>query len=210
MESRRHLGFSLTEVLIVIVIIALLAALIFPVITNAKSKSLEVPCTTNLRQFHVAWAMYMEANNDRMPLGIEGMAVTTRMDSNVLRCPADRYGGVSKYSTKLLAKPVSYYYLPNSDDFRDALEIADANFGIAYCVLHGRLVKPIDEFDAVRDTTGLVLRLRRDGSIQHAKVGNLCSPNTPNGRLRGRQRWSLLTDVKCVEPFCDGLTEPCE
>ena len=203
-------GLTLTEILVVVAIIALVAALLFPVFTSARRKSKEVPCTSNLRQFQMAVAMYMAGNNDVMPAKIDELLDASTGLSSIIQCPADGTTGANIFATERLSRKISYFYIRNHPGFRSAIEQADPNHGIAYCVVHGQHLETLGDFVPDRDTTGLVLRLRRDGSVQRAHVGRWCSAITKNGRLEGRQHWSLLSDIKCVEPYCDGLTEPCQ
>jgi len=58
-------GFSLIELLVVIVIIAILAALLLPAIAMVKSASKGAHCTGNLRQVGIATATYAEDNEGR-------------------------------------------------------------------------------------------------------------------------------------------------
>jgi prepilin-type N-terminal cleavage/methylation domain-containing protein/prepilin-type processing-associated H-X9-DG protein len=60
-------GFTLIELLVVIVIIALLAGLLLPVLSNAKSKAQGIYCLNNLKQLQLAWWMYADDNNDKLP-----------------------------------------------------------------------------------------------------------------------------------------------
>ncbi len=207
---KRTQAFSLTEVLVVLVIIALLAAIIFPIFQNAKRKSMEAPCAANLRQIAVATTQYMQDNDDRLPSNFTELAASVPNIAAVLRCPSEKTTGANTSESKRMGKAVSYFYVFNNPEFRRVLLEADPNHGIAYCVLHGEASATLGEdFDALRDTTGLVLRLRRDGSIQHAKVGHMCGPATAMGQMQGRSYWGLVSDTKCVEPFCFGLTQPC-
>jgi prepilin-type N-terminal cleavage/methylation domain-containing protein len=57
-------GFTLTELLAVIAIIALLAALLLPVLSHAKTSASKATCSSNLRQIDLAVAMYVDDHAD--------------------------------------------------------------------------------------------------------------------------------------------------
>lgn len=65
--TRNRSGFTLIELLVVIAIIAILAAILFPILTNAKRRGADVKCISNLRQIGGAMSLYLQDNGDRYP-----------------------------------------------------------------------------------------------------------------------------------------------
>ena len=68
--SVRGRGFTLIELLTVITIIAVLAAILLPALSKARERSLSIFCLNNTRQLTLAWLLYGEDHEGRMPYNL--------------------------------------------------------------------------------------------------------------------------------------------
>jgi len=66
-EKSPSAGFTLVEMLVVIAIIAILAAILLPVLARSKLKATQANCLGNLHQLGLAWPMYCGDNLDKLP-----------------------------------------------------------------------------------------------------------------------------------------------
>jgi prepilin-type N-terminal cleavage/methylation domain-containing protein len=66
-------AFTLIELLVVVAIIAILAALLLPVLNKGKLKARGVQCMSNHRQLTLAWKMYVDDNRDQLPFASDSL-----------------------------------------------------------------------------------------------------------------------------------------
>ncbi|HEY3267550.1 MAG TPA: DUF1559 domain-containing protein [Armatimonadota bacterium] len=95
-------GFSLVELLVVVAIVAILAAMLFPAFARARDRGNEAACLSNLRQLGVAAQAYADDHDGFMP---PGHAVRT--GDGPPAAPADWYSRLEPFvrSPELLLCP---------------------------------------------------------------------------------------------------------
>ena len=65
-------GFTLIELFVVIAIIAILAAILFPVFAQAREKARQTTCLSNMKQLGLSMMMYTEDYDESYPCGDAG------------------------------------------------------------------------------------------------------------------------------------------
>jgi prepilin-type N-terminal cleavage/methylation domain-containing protein len=123
LEQRRKQGFTLIELLVVIAIIAILAAMLLPVLSNAKERAKRTHCINSLRQLYVACTIYAGDNNEEYP-SWGGNAFNTRT-KNVI--DVDNY-----IRWVIFGGPINGPRVPQDTGAMNALGANPENLGYLY------------------------------------------------------------------------------
>jgi prepilin-type N-terminal cleavage/methylation domain-containing protein len=81
-NSARTAGFTLIELMVVIAIIAILAALLLPALSKARERVEGISCLNNTRQLVLAWQLYTDDHEGFLPynLGMNGSSFRTNIN----------------------------------------------------------------------------------------------------------------------------------
>lgn len=110
-----HGGFTLVEIMIVVAIIGMLAAIAVPNFIRAREKARQATCISNLRQIHGAvatWALETGKNGDQ---SVQYSDISGYLDHQVV-CPA---GGTSFNDS---------YQVPNVDSQPVCLKVTSGEY----------------------------------------------------------------------------------
>jgi prepilin-type N-terminal cleavage/methylation domain-containing protein/prepilin-type processing-associated H-X9-DG protein len=96
-------GFTLIEVLVVMAIISVLAAILFPVFSRARGKAVQTTCLANLQQIGLAFAMYASDYDHILP-GYDNRSHPT-FDTSPLGMVYDNVGEGANVSDSVPSTP---------------------------------------------------------------------------------------------------------
>lgn len=110
-ERRSRHAFTLVELLVIIAVFAILAALLLPALSAAKAKAKRTACLNNLRQINLGLRMYCDDFNDASPkTGIARFGTQSWSSYRKLMSSYVGVNGESSPKDRLFACPADSFY----------------------------------------------------------------------------------------------------
>jgi prepilin-type processing-associated H-X9-DG protein len=207
------MAFTVTELLVTIACVALLAAVFLPALAKSKTRSSRIGCTNNLKQIGLAFRTWAIDNKDLYPMHVsvtnEGTMELAasgvvfphfQIMSNelstpiILLCPNDKKRScVTSFNSNLTDKALSYFVNINALE-GDAASLLSGDRNIVNRAAAGSRL--------VNLTEGATIAWTRE---IHSKKGNLCFAD---GRVEGVANGSVGARIQIPDGVTNCLAVP--
>lgn len=140
--KRNNMAFTLVELLVVVAIIALLAALLLPALNRAKQTTYNIRCVNNVRTLHVALMLYVDDTSGFFPVAnpaggtpsydyggwIQQLAPYVHVATNNIPTTSAFYCPIK--ATGVWASPNAKWTYAMNHDLRENCAAADPCYGL--------------------------------------------------------------------------------
>ncbi len=197
---KRNQAWTLIEVVLVIAVLAVLAAMFLPVMAAAKRRAQRINCVSNVKQLNLAFRVWEGDNNNQYPMSVSatnGGAVESPVTANVagyfqvmsnrlanpdaLICPLDReHTPATNFQSDFNNSHISYFVNPDAaESYPQEVTLGDDNLAInGVAVKSGVLEIPCKRADFLYGRTALLMFediYFADGSIAELSTAGLQS-----------------------------------
>ncbi len=159
--AKRFRAFTLTEVLVIGVVLVLVLAVILPALLPARRRESRIGCVNNLKQVGLTFQIWAGDNNDKFPMQVSVtnggtlefvptgrvfphfLAMSNELNTpKILVCPLDRKRTAAwSFGTNLNDTQISYFVGVDADQTRSAMLLAgDRNLTLSGTPLQHGLV----------------------------------------------------------------------
>jgi competence protein ComGC len=181
-SHQRNQALTLTEVLVVIFVIAFAVALLLPALAAAKIKRSRINCISNVKQIGISFRLWEGDNNGKYPMAVSvtnggamelvvtgNIAACFQVMSNelstpkILLCPEDTHRAyATNFSTGFSGANISYFLNPDAvETYPQMIMVGDDNL-----LVDGKPVQP----GILNLRTGATIAWTKD---RHHGVGNI-------------------------------------